>query len=489
MEWTQIKRNPKAPRQQPVLLAVENRLAGCEEVCPGLTPGQVRIEALRCLDCKHPTCMEECPLHINIKDFIAHMAAGDLHEAFQTITKANPFPAICGRVCQHELFCEKACLLGRKRQPVAIGLLERFVADYHSWPPGDSSGGMSSTPAGPRVALVGSGPASLMTAWELARKGYRVTVFEALHELGGVLSYGIPPFRLPRTVLQSEIARLESLGVEFIPNFLVGATATIDDLFREGFEAVFLGAGAGLPHLLSIPGESLRGVYTANEFLTRVNLMQAYDFPREGTPIRVGRHTVVVGGGNSAVDAARWARRFDSECTVLFRRGRAELRARAEEVERAEQEGVRFEFLAAPVRFLGDHAGNLSAVECVRMQLGDTDSSGRPSPSPIPGSAYRIPAETVVVAIGQEPNPTLQRSTPELLTRNGRIVVNESGKTSLPNVYAGGDVVRGGSTVVIAMQDGRLAAEAIDRALQRGSAGASQSHPAGWEENHEPHLA
>ncbi len=462
-----VKRNPKAPRQQPALLPKEMRLTGCEEVCQGLTLEQAQTEALRCLNCKDPVCVDACPLHIDIKSFIGSMAEGDLSGAFQTITRNNPFPAICGRVCQHEFFCEEACLLGKKREPVAIGLLERFVADHRLLPAGMPECA-SLPPKGPRVALVGSGPASLLAAYELSRLGYRVTVFEALHKLGGVLSYGIPPFRLPQEVLEREIARLEHLGVEFVTNFLVGSTATIKELFDEGYEAVFLGAGAGLPYLLNVPGENLVGVYTANEFLTRTNLMRAYDFPAQGTPVNVGKRTLVIGGGNSAMDTARWARRFGSETTVLFRRGRAELRARAEEIELAEQEGVRFEFLAAPVKFLGDAEGRVREVECIRMRLAEPDASGRPSPIPIPGSEYRLPVDTVVVAAGQAPNPTLQRATSQLLTRNGRIVVDELGRTNLPRVYAGGDVVRGGSTVVLAMRDGHAAAEAIDHALRAG---------------------
>ncbi|MEX2299389.1 MAG: NADPH-dependent glutamate synthase [Bryobacterales bacterium] len=460
-----VKRNPKAPRQRPGLLPMETRLACHDEVCQGLTLEQVETEALRCLNCKHAACVDACPLHVDIKGFIASLTEGDLMTAFQSITRSNPFPGICGRVCQHEVFCEKACLLGKKREPVAIGLLERFVADHQPSPSGPMEHARR-LPEGPRVALVGSGPASLMAAYELNRLGYRVTVFEALHRLGGVLSYGIPPFRLPPDVIEGEIARLDQLGVEFATNFLVGNTATIDELFDQGYKAVFLGAGAGLPYLLKIPGENLVGVYTANEFLTRTNLMRAYDFPVEGTPVIVGNRTIVIGGGNSALDAARWARRFGSETTVVFRRGRAELRARAEEVELAEQEGVRFEFLAAPVRFLGDAEGRIREVECIRMRLDKPDGSGRPSPVPIAASEYRIPVDTAIVAVGQAPNPTLQRATPQLLTRNGRIVVDELGKTNLPGVYAGGDVVRGGSTVVLAMLDGHAAALAIDRALR-----------------------
>ncbi|MCX6621524.1 MAG: FAD-dependent oxidoreductase, partial [Acidobacteria bacterium] len=374
-------------------------------------------------------------------------------------------------VCQHELFCEKACLLGKKLEPVAIGSLERFCADYNRALPN----GRQQTfpkPTGAKIALVGSGPASMIAAFDLVRKGYRVSIFEALHELGGVLAYGIPPFRLPREILHQEIDRLAEMGVEFHRNFIVGKTATVEELFEEGFEAVFIGTGAGLPYLMGIPGENLIGVYTANEFLTRINLMHAYQQDSD-TPVRVGRRTVVIGGGNSAMDAARWAKRMGSETTVLFRRGRAELRARLEEIEHAEQEGIHFEFLAAPVAVFGDEKGFVTQMECIRMELGALDSSGRPSPVPLAGSEYKMDVDTVVAAIGQGPNPTLQRATPQLITNRGKIVIDAAGQTSMERVFAGGDVVRGGSTVILAMKDGRAAAEAIDRALtaQREAAG------------------
>jgi glutamate synthase (NADPH/NADH) small chain len=313
----------------------------------------------------------------------------------------------------------------------------------------------------------------MIAAFDLVRKNYRVTVFEALHGLGGVLAYGIPPFRLPREILTEEITRLQRMGVEFVTNVIVGKTVTLDELFNEeDFAAVFVGTGAGLPWLMGIPGENLVGVYTANEFLTRINLMHAFEFPKADTPVRVGAKTIVVGGGNSAMDAARWAKRMGSESHILFRRGRAELKARLEEIEHAEEEGVIFEYLAAPVALYGDENGVLKEVECIRMQLGEPDSSGRPAPIPIPGSEYRIPVDTIVMAIGQGPNPTLQRATPELITKKGKIVIDEQGQTSMPMVFAGGDVVRGGSTVILAMRDGRAAAEAIDRALQ-GAQGAT----------------
>ncbi len=458
-----VRPNPKAPRQDLPLLSPEERLRGPEEVALGFSLAQVQVEALRCLQCKNPTCVDACPLHINVKGFIGLMSVGDFAGAFDKISEESPFPGICGRVCQHELFCERACLLGKKLEPVAIGSLERFAADYHrrtasAAPPAPAHGG-------PRVALVGSGPASLIAAYDLIRHGYRVTVFEALHGLGGVLAYGIPNFRLPREIIHDEVNRLRSMGVEFRTDFIVGKTEAVDELFAEGFQAIFLGTGAGLPHLMNIPGENLIGVYTANEYLTRLNLMEAFRFPESDTPIRIGKRVVVVGGGNSAMDAARWSRRMGSETTIMFRRGRAELRARLEEIEHAEEEGVHFDFLAAPVRLFGDEKGILREIECIRMQLGEVDESGRPSPVPMPGSEFRMEVDTVVMAIGQSPNPTVQRATPQLVTKRGKVVIDADGMTSMPNVFAGGDVVRGGSTVILAMRDGRAAAAAIHNAL------------------------
>jgi glutamate synthase (NADPH/NADH) small chain len=460
------KPNPKAPRQVLPVLEPELRATSAREVSLGFTPEQVVIEAKRCLQCADATCIEACPLNIDIKRFIFRLAEGDYQGAHDVISEQSPFPGVCGRVCQHELFCETVCKVGRKWDPVAIGSLERFAADHARLRMEELTTGPPAQPTGPKVALVGSGPASLIAAYDLVRNNYRVTIFEALHQLGGVLVYGIPNFRLPREILREEIARLQKLGVEFVTDFIVGKTASVEELFAEGFEAVFVGTGAGLPYMMGIPGENLIGVYTANEFLTRINLMEAYKFPASATPVRVGRNTVVVGGGNSAMDAARWARRFGAETTILYRRGRQELKARLEEIEHAEEEGVRFEFLAAPVALHGDEHGNVTEIECIRMELGDPDESGRRSPVPIPGSEHRIPAETVVAAIGQAPNPTLQKVTPQLITRRGKIVIDDWGLTSMEGVYAGGDVVRGGSTVILAMKDGRAAATAIDRMLR-----------------------
>jgi glutamate synthase (NADPH/NADH) small chain len=460
------KRNPKAPRQIPPEVDPAVRVQGAVEVAGGFTEEQAQIESLRCLNCKDAKCVEACPLHIDIKSFVQHIVQGDVEGAFNKISERSPFPGICGRVCQHELFCENACLLGKKLTPVAIGSLERFSSDYHRQFNGKAPA-VKANPTGPKVAMVGSGPASLMASFVLAQRNYRVTVFEALHRLGGVLIYGVPPFRLPREILDSEIARLESMGVTFETDVIVGNSVSLEELFNEeGFEAVFLGTGAGLPYMLNVPGENLIGVYTANEFLTRINLMHANEFPGADTPINIGKHTVVVGGGNSAMDAARWSQRLGAETTILFRRGRAELRARAEEIEHAEQEGIKFEFLGAPVALFGDENGWLKEMECIRMQLGEPDASGRPSPVPIPGSNYRIPVDTVIAAVGQAPNPTLQRTTPQLITNKGKIVVNVERETSMAKVFAGGDVVRGGSTVILAMSDGLAAADAIDRALK-----------------------
>ncbi len=459
-----IKRTPKAPRQELPVLDPERRRSTPDEVALGFDLAQAQAEALRCLNCKDPKCQDACPIHTDIKGFIDQMVHGDYAGAYDVLQKTNPFPGICGRVCQHELFCEKDCLLGVKLASVAIGSLERFVADYHRLR-GEADPLPEVEPNGLKVGMVGSGPASLMCANDLARLGYKITVFEALHELGGVLAYGIPPFRLPRDIIAEEINRLRKLGVDFRTDFIVGKTATLDELFAQGYAAVFLGTGAGLPWMLGVPGENLIGVYTANEFLTRINLMHAYDNSAD-TPVHVGGHTVVIGGGNSAMDAARWAKRLGSDVTILYRRGRVELKARAEEIVHAEEEGVVFHFLAAPVALHGDERGFVREIECVEMTLGEPDDSGRRRPVIQDGSNFRIPAETVVAAIGQGPNPTLQRETPALVTSRGKIVIDTQAKTSMDGVYAGGDVVRGGSTVILAMEDGRKAAAAIDKALR-----------------------
>jgi glutamate synthase (NADPH) small chain len=474
-EPTPRKRNHKVPRQVLPVRPPEQRATDHGEVALGFDLEAAQTEALRCLQCRDPKCVDACPIQTDIKAFIIEVAQGNYDRAFEVIEQTNPFPGICGRVCQHELYCEKTCLLDKKFQSVAIGSLERFVADYHR-----QKGDRQPPPVPPmnglRVALVGSGPASLICANDLARLGYKVSVFEALHELGGVLAYGIPNFRLPREIIAEEIQRLRHYGVEFYTDYIIGKTITVDELFEQGYSAVFVGTGAGLPHMMGIPGENLIGVYTANEFLTRLNLMHAYEEDAD-TPVRTGTRTVVIGGGNSAMDAARWAKRLGSESIVMFRRGRQEMRARLEEIEHAEEEGVIFEFLAVPTRLIGDDHGVLREMECIRMELGPPDESGRASPIPIKGSEYRVPVDTVVMAIGQSPNPTLQQTTPTLLTKRGKIVVNDFGQTSMERVYAGGDVVRGGSTVILAMKDGRAAAQAIHEALKN-------EHPAEYSHGH-----
>lgn len=460
------KPNPKKPRQEPLLLTVQDRLKECPEVSLGFSPEQARLEAERCLNCQDPKCVQGCPLQINIAAFISCLADDDYQNAFRILSETNPFSGICGRVCQHELFCEKSCVLGLKLAPIAIGELERFTADYGDWRAVAENSKCKTDKDAPLIACVGSGPASLICAHDLARRGYRVTVFEALHELGGVLAYGIPIFRLPREVIHQEIERLKKMGVEFQTNVVVGRTVTLEELIAQGYQAVFIGTGAGLPKFLGIPGENLGGVYTANEFLTRLNLMRAYQ-PDSDTGIIVGRQTVVIGGGNAALDSARWARRLGSEATIVYRRTRREMPARTLEITHAREEGVNFEFLTTPVRIWGKEE-MVSEVECLRTALGEPDKSGRAIFQPVAGSEFRLPAETVVLAIGQNPNPTLQRTTPSLrVTENGKILVDAEGQTNLSLVFAGGDVVRGGATVILAMRDGRKAAQSIQRILEK----------------------
>lgn len=397
--------------------------------------------------------------------------------AHAVTSEQNPLPGVCGRVCQHELFCESACVVGKKRDPVAIGPLERFAAGHarlRMKEPAASYPG----PTDRQGALAGSGPASLIAACDRVRLNGRVTVPEALHKPGGAMASGIPNFRLPQEILEQEIARLQNMGVEFVPDFLAGRTAALEDLFEEGCEAIFIGTGAGPPYLPCIPGQNRIGVDAANEFLTRVNLKEACKLAESPTPVRVGRHTVVAGGGNPAMDAASWAVRLGSEVTILYRRGRAGREARQEEIEHVGEEGVRFEFLAAPVALSGDENGSVREMECTRMEPGEPSESGRRAPVPVPGCGFRTPAETVIAAIGQAPDLTLQRSTPQLVKKRGKIVIHDWGETSMPSVQASGGVVRGGSTVILAMKDGRAAARAIHEA-PRGAREAHEEAPAG----------
>ncbi len=442
------------------------------EVNLGLTPELAMAEASRCLMCRRPVCIDGCPVGIRITDFIDLVANGEFDEAARVIKQDNSLPAICGRVCPQEHQCEGTCVLARKDKAIAIGALERFVADY------ERTNGLMTVPplaqrTGKRVAIVGSGPSGLACATDLARLGHEVTVFEALHELGGVLVYGIPEFRLPKEIVRTEIAQLEAMGVEFVTNAVIGMIDSIDDLLgEEGYDAVFLGVGAGLPRFPNIPGENLIGVYSANEFLTRVNLMKAYR-PDSDTPLLDlrGRSVAVFGGGNTAMDAVRTAVRLGaSQASIIYRRSEEEMPARREEVHHARQEGVRFEMLATPTEFAGDADGFLETVRLQRMELGEPDDGGRRRPVPIPGSEWVEPVDVAVVAIGNSPNPLLAKTTPDLgQTRWGTVVTDEStGRTSKRGVFAGGDIVTGGATVILAMGAGRTAAASMDAYLRTG---------------------
>lgn len=446
------------------------------EVATGYAPDDAVQEANRCILCKNQPCVAGCPVEIDIPRFVQQVAERKFDEAFRTVYQKNVLPAICGRVCPQEDQCEKRCTLGVKFEPVAIGRLERFVADYAAamnW----TDTGPPPAPTGHRVAVVGSGPAGLTVAADLAKLGHSVTIFEALHKPGGVLMYGIPEFRLPKAIVQREIDALTRLGVEIRTNHVIGRTFTVDELFTElGYEAVFIGTGAGLPFFPDIPGINLIGVYSANEFLTRSNLMQAYRFPEADTPIVRGRRVVVVGGGNTAMDAVRTALRLGAEhAYLLYRRSRQEMPAREEEIEHAEEEGVEFILLAAPVAILGDARARVRAVRAIRMTLGEPDASGRRSPVPLEGSEFELEADTVVFAVGQGANPLIRTTTPDLrVNRRGYIEADErTGATYKKGVFAGGDIVTGGATVISAMGAGRRAARAIDQYLREGL-------PNGW---------
>ena len=448
-----------------------------DEVTLGYSIEMAKQEAERCIDCRNRPCVEGCPVEIDIPAFVGQVAKGDFIGAFRTISDRNVLPAICGRVCPQEDQCEKRCTLGVRYEPVAIGRLERFVADFaaaveaSTWmAPEQNAGAVAPKSSGRRVAIVGSGPAGLTAAADLAKCGHHVTVFEALHEAGGVLMYGIPEFRLPKAIVRKEIENLGRLGVEIRTNHIIGRTFTIDDLFDElGFDAVFVGTGAGLPHFPAIPGVNLIGVYSANEYLTRSNLMKAYRFPEYDTPIVRGRSVAVIGGGNTAMDAVRTALRLGAEKAYLvYRRSRDEMPARHEEVEHAEEEGVQVMLLAAPVAIVGDNGSRVRGLRCIRMKLGEPDASGRRSPAPIAGSEFDLEVDLVVFAVGQGANPLIRSTTPDLpVNKRGYIVADEAtGATNKPGVFAGGDIVTGGATVISAMGAGRRAARAIDAYLQ-----------------------
>ena len=438
-----------------------------EEVCYGYNLEEAMLEASRCLHCKNPRCVGACPVGVKIPDFIEAVAKGDIAAAAAKIAEDSSLPAVCGRVCPQETQCEGSCILGIKGEPVSIGKLERFVADHPA--SGEHSAPASKpAPGAKKVAIIGSGPAGLACAYDLAKGGYDVTIFEALHKAGGVLEYGIPEFRLPKdTVLKRELDDVRSLGVKIETDVIIGRTVTIDSLMdKEGFEAVFVGTGAGLPKFMGIPGENLNGVFSANEFLTRNNLMKAFrdDYL---TPIHTGNKVCVVGGGNVAMDAARTALRLGADTTIVYRRTEVELPARKEEVHHAKEEGIDFQMLTNPVEILGDENGWVRALKCVRMELGEPDESGRRSPVAIPGSEFEIPADTVIMALGTSPNPLISKTTPGLeTTRRGGLVADESGATTRPGVFAGGDAVTGAATVILAMGAGRKAAQAIDEYLK-----------------------
>ena len=442
------------------------RATNFEEVCYGYNVEEAQLEATRCLHCKNPRCVSACPVSVKIPNFIAQVAAGNFAAAAAVIAEDSSLPAICGRVCPQETQCEGSCILGVKGEPVAIGKLERFVADWSR-----EHGGVKPeiAPAnGHKIAVIGSGPAGLACASDLAKLGYEVTIFEALHRPGGVLEYGIPEFRLPKDkVVAAEIESVKALGVKIETNVIAGRTVTIDSLLDdEGFAAVFVGSGAGLPKFMGIPGENLNGVFSANEFLTRNNLMKAYrdDYM---TPIHAGKKVVVVGGGNVAMDAARTALRLGAETTIVYRRTENELPARREEVHHAKEEGIQFAMLTNPVEIIGDEKGWVKAVKCIRMELGEPDESGRRSPVAVPGSEFEIETETVIMSLGTSPNPLIARTTAGLETnRRGCLVADENGATTRPGVFAGGDAVTGAATVILAMGAGRKAAAAIHEYVQ-----------------------
>lgn len=451
------------PEQEP---NVRNK--NFEEVALGYTKEMAMEEAERCLHCKNKPCMQGCPVNVKIPEFIELVAKGDLLGAYAKIKETNALPAVCGRVCPQENQCEKYCVRGKKGESVGIGRLERFVADYFM------ENGHEEKPEiqknGKKVAVIGGGPAGLTCAGDLAKMGYDVTIFEAFHKAGGVLGYGIPEFRLPKSIVQKEIDNLKNMGVKVETSMVIGKTFTIDELMKEeGYSAVFIGSGAGLPSFMHIPGENLNGVYSANEFLTRINLMKAYQFPSADTPVYVGKNVAVIGGGNVAMDAARSAKRLGAENVyIIYRRSEEEMPARLEEVHHAKEEGIIFKLLCNPTKIIGDENFWVKEIECIEMELGEPDASGRRRPSPKAGSEFTLDMETVIVAIGQSPNPLIKQTTPHLETQKwGGIITDEqTGATSIPGVFAGGDAVTGAATVILAMGAGKTAAKNIDEYIK-----------------------
>jgi len=456
-----LKKNRVPMRAQEPLERVQNFL----EVPLGYSLEEAIEEAQRCLQCNPPYCVAGCPADVRIPQFIEKLVAEDIKGAFLEIKQTNALPAVCGRVCPQEEQCEGACIMNKKGKPIAIGRLERYAADW-ARQFGYSDAKKPSIKLNKKIAIVGSGPAGLACASDLAKLGYDVTIYEALHKAGGVLVYGIPEFRLPKAIVDYEVDQIKELGVEINLNYVIGLTKSVDDLIQE-YDAVFLANGAGAPSFLNIPGENLNGVYSASEFLTRSNLMKAYDYPNYATPIRVGQKAVVVGGGNVAMDAVRTAKRLGAkEAIVVYRRSRKEMPARAEEIEHAEEEGIKFELLTNPVKILGDEHGNVVGIECVRMELGEPDESGRRRPQVVEGSNFVIDTDTVIIAIGQSANPIVARSATGVETNKwGYFVADENGKTTHPKVWAGGDIVTGAATVILAVGAGKKAAKSIHETL------------------------
>ena len=461
---------PKMPLQD-----AQVRKTNFNEVALGYSEEDAKSEASRCLQCKKPLCVGGCPVSVNIPGFIGQIAKGDYTKALETLRETNSLPAVCGRVCPQETQCEALCILGKKEKPIAIGRLERFAADHGAIVTKDAQTEEKDTPITPptnkKVAVVGSGPAGLTAAAQLAKDGHKVTLFEAFHEAGGVLVYGIPEFRLPKQIVKEEVEYIRSLGVDIQLNAVIGRAETVDELLGPlGYDAVFLATGAGLPTFLGIEGENLIGVYSANEFLTRINLMKAYKFPEYDTPVKHGGKVIVVGGGNVAMDAARCALRLGSKVTIVYRRSEEELPARREEVENAMEEGIVFNLLTNPVRIL-EKDGWVAGMECIKMELGEPDESGRRRPVAKEGSEFIIDADTVIIAIGTSPNPLIPATTPDLeVSKWGTIIASDDGATSKKYVYAGGDVVTGAATVISAMGAGRIAASAISEIIGKNSA-------------------